>query len=61
MNLKLKKYFPYDNDTLWIIREKETLLGLKNKDCEKMGYIELIEYIDKITFRALRSEKNINN
>lgn len=42
--------FPFDSDTLWIVKEVETYLGLKNKDIDKMDYTELIQYIEQITF-----------
>lgn len=45
--------FPYDPDTLGIIRETEVYLGLKNKDIDKISYTELIKYIDEITLRLL--------
>ena len=45
--------FPYDTDTLCIIREMEAYLGLRNKDIDKINYTELIEYIDQITLTLL--------
>lgn len=45
--------FPYDHDTLYIIREIEAYLGLKNKDIDKINHTELIEYIDRITLILL--------
>lgn len=46
--MKSDRYFPYDNGTLDIIKELESILGLQNKECDKMGYINIIEYIDKL-------------
>lgn len=34
--------FPCDRGTLDIIREVETLLGLKSAETDKMSYIELV-------------------
>jgi hypothetical protein len=45
--------FPRDRDTLCVIAELEAYLGLRNKDIDKMKYIELIEYIDQITLMLL--------
>lgn len=52
--MKEGNVFPYDRDTLCIIAELETYLGLRNKDIGKMEYNELIEYIDQITLILLR-------
>ncbi|CAI3245092.1 MAG: hypothetical protein KIB53_14535 [Paraclostridium bifermentans] len=45
--------FPYDHDTLSIIKEMEEYLGLTNKDIDKINYTELIKYIDQITLILL--------
>ena len=45
--------FPYDPDTLFIIREIEAYLGLRNKDIDKISYNKLIKYIDEITLLLL--------
>ncbi len=46
--------FPHDLDTLWIIREMESCLGLDSKDIDKMTNTELIEYIDKLSLMSLK-------
>lgn len=51
--LKVGKYFPYDCDTLFIVKEMEESLGLENKDIDKMDYTELIEYIDQLALGLL--------
>ena len=51
--MKEGNVFPYDYDTLYIIREMEAYLGLRNKKIDKINYTELIEYIDKITLMLL--------
>lgn len=55
MNEAIKEgnVFPYDHDTLCIIRELEAYLGLRNKDIDKINYTELIEYINQITLTLL--------
>lgn len=42
------KHFPYDYNTLLIIKEMEEYLGLENRDIYRMNYNELIGYIDKL-------------
>jgi hypothetical protein len=51
--MKEGNVFPCDSDTLRIIREIEAYLGLKNKDIDKINYIELIEYINQVTLILL--------
>lgn len=51
--MKEGNVFPYDHDTLCIIREVEEYLGLRNKDIDKLHYTELIEYINQITLLLL--------
>lgn len=51
--MKEGNVFPFDRDTLWIIREMEAYLGLINKDIDKINYNELIEYIDQITLMSI--------
>lgn len=51
--MKQCNIFPYDDDTLYIIREIEAYLGLGNKDIDKINYTELIEYINQITLALL--------
>lgn len=51
--MKEGNVFPFDRDTLWIIREMEAYLGLRNKDIDKINYNELIEYIDQITLMSI--------
>ena len=51
--MKEGNFFPYDHDTLCIIREVEEYLGLRNKDIDKLHYTELIEYINQITLLLL--------
>lgn len=48
------KVFPCDLDTLWVIKKIEAMLGLGSKDTDKMSYIELIEYIDKLASMLLK-------
>lgn len=45
--------FPYDPDTLFIIREIEAYLGLRNKDIDKISHTKLIKYIDEIILLSL--------
>lgn len=45
------KHFPYDYNTLLIIKEMEVCLGLKNRDIYGMNYNELIRYIDKLVLK----------
>jgi len=51
--MKKVKVFPRDVDTLWVIKEIEACLGLKNKEIDKMNYTELIGYIEQITLMLL--------
>ncbi|NOW06719.1 hypothetical protein [Clostridium beijerinckii] len=51
--MKEGNVFPYDPDTLCIIREVEAYLGFRNKDIDKISYTELIKYIDEITLILL--------
>jgi hypothetical protein len=51
--MKEGNVFPYDRDTLYIIREMEAHLGLRNKDINKLSHTELIGYIDQITLILL--------
>lgn len=48
------KVFPFDDDTLSIIREIETYLGLRNVDINKMNYADFTEYIDQIVLMLLK-------
>lgn len=50
----MRVYFPYDFDTLCLIKETETYLDLENKEAYKLGYNELIEYINQLTLMLLR-------
>lgn len=47
--------FPRDCGTLYVIKEVERYLGLKNKDIDRMEDYELIEYIDEIALRLLNA------
>jgi|GEM_PF-2871664 hypothetical protein len=51
--MKEGNVFPYDRDTLYIIREMEAYLGLRNKDVDKLNHTELIGYIDQITLISI--------
>lgn len=51
--MKEVNVFPYDPDTLFIIRKIEAYLGMRNKDIDKISYAELIKYIDEITSMLL--------
>jgi len=44
----MNKCFPYDYNTLLIIKEMEVCLGVENRDIYRMNYNELIGYIDKL-------------
>ena len=48
--------FPWDYDTLCIIKEIEAYLCFKNKDIDKMNYTELVEYIEQITLMLLNKQ-----
>jgi hypothetical protein len=49
----MSKCFPYDYDTLFIIKEAESLLSLDSNDCNKMNKTDLIEYIDQLAIQML--------
>lgn len=48
--------FPYDGNTLGVIRETEACLGLKNKDIDKMTCTELVKYIEQIVLISLKKK-----
>lgn len=48
------KAFPFDPDTIWIIKEIEIYLELKNKEIDKMKYNELTHYIEQLTLMLLK-------
>lgn len=48
--------FPYDRNTLWVIRETEACLGLKNKDINKITCTELVKYIEQIILISLKKK-----
>lgn len=45
--------FPFDFDTLQIIKEIEEFLGLPHKDINKMSKWELEEYINQLTLISI--------
>lgn len=51
------KCFPFDQDTLFIIKEVEALLCLDNKDCNKMNETDLNKYIDQLTLQMFSFKK----
>jgi hypothetical protein len=52
--------FPYDVDTLSLIKEAEDYLGLENKEINKLCNIELRDYIEEIAEALLQKKVKIH-